>query len=161
MNLIPWRSKGKENGGSHALSPLGEFRTEMNRLFDHFFHDPFSAASQSLGDLTQWSPSLDVAETDKDVTVRAEIPGVDPKDLDIQVSGNRLRISGEKKETSEKKEQSFYRRESYYGSFTRDVELPPGVDAEKVDADYKGGVLTVHLNKMPGAAAKKIPVKTS
>jgi HSP20 family molecular chaperone IbpA len=70
-------------------------------------------------------------------------------------------ISGEKKETSEKKEQSFLHRETYYGRFSRQIELQQGVDPEKVDAEYKGGVLTVHMKKMPGAAAKKVPVKTT
>src|SRR5438270_6291170 len=129
MTLIPWRGKGKENGGT-ALAPLSEFRTEMNRLFDNFFRDPFATMGES-GHMMSWSPSLDVAETDNEVTVRAEIPGADPKDLDISVEGNRLIISGEKKETSEKKEQSFYHRETYYGSFSRQIELPQGVDPEK------------------------------
>jgi HSP20 family protein len=161
MSLIPWKGKNKENGGTQTLAPLGEFRSEMNRLFDSFFREPFGPTSESLGSLSAWAPSLDVAETDDEVTVRAEIPGVDPKDIDISVEGNRLAISGEKKETSEKKEQAFYQRETYYGRFSRQVELPQGVDPEKVDAEYKGGVLTVRLKKVPGAAAKKIPVKTS
>jgi HSP20 family protein len=159
MSLIPWRGKAKENGGT-TLAPLSEFRTEMNRLFDSFFREPFGATSESTG-LMSWSPSLDVSETGEEVTVRAEIPGADPKDLEISVEGNRLVISGEKKETTEKKEQSIYHRETYYGRFSRQIELPQGVDSEKVDAEYKGGVLMVHLKKVPGAAAKKIPVKSA
>ncbi len=161
MALIPWRGKNRENGGSQALAPLAEFRSEMNRLFDNFFHDPFGSMGESLGNLTVWSPSLDVAETDDEVTVRAEIPGADPKDIDVSVEGNRLVISGEKKGSSEKKEQSFYQKETYYGRFSRQVELPQGVDPEKVNAEYKGGVLTIHLKKAPGAAAKKITVKSA
>lgn len=161
MALIPWRGKNRENGGSQALAPLAEFRSEMNRLFDNFFHNPFGSMEESLGNLTAWSPSLDVAETDNEVTVRAEIPGADPKDIDVSVEGNRLVISGEKKESSEKKEQSFYQKETYYGRFSRQVELPQGVDPEKVNAEYKGGVLTIHLKKAPGVAAKKITVKSA
>jgi len=161
MALIPWKGKNRENGGGQALAPLAEFRSEMNRLFDSFFHDPFGSMGESLGNLSAWSPSLDVAETDNEVTVRAEIPGADPKDIDVSVEGNRLLISGEKKESSEKKEQSFYQRETYYGRFSRQVELPQGVDPNNVNAEYKGGVLTVHLKKTPGAAAKKIPVKSA
>lgn len=159
MNLIPWR--GKSGNGSQALSPLSDFRSEMNRLFDSFFSEPFGPSTEGFGQMSAWSPSLDVAETDKDVTIRAEIPGVDPKDLNITVEGNRLTISGEKKETTEKKDKSYHRRESYYGSFTRQVELPQGVDADNVEAEYKGGVLNVRLKKVPGAAAKKIAVKSS
>lgn len=162
MALIPWRGKNRENGGSQALAPLAEFRSEMNRLFDNFFHDPFGSMGESLGNLAAWSPSLDVAETDDEVTVRAEIPGVDPKDIDVSVEGSRLVISGEKKESSEKKEQSFFQRETYYGRFSRQVEVPQGVDPQKVDAEFKGGVLTIHLKKKtPGAAAKKIAVKSA
>jgi HSP20 family protein len=140
---------------------LAEFGSEMNRLFDSFFRDPFGSMGESLGNLTAWSPSLDVAETDDEVTVRAEIPGADPKDIDVSVEGNRLVISGEKKESSEKKEQSFYQRETYCGRFNRQVELPQGVDPNNVNAEYKGGVLSVRLKKVPGAAAKKIPVKSA
>ncbi len=159
MNLIPWR--GKSGNGSQGLAPVSEFRSEMNRLFDSFFRDPFWSGEEPLGSLTSWSPSLDVAETDNEVSIRAEIPGVDPKDLNITVEGNRLTISGEKKETTEKKEKSYQRRESYYGQFTRQIELPQGVDGENVEAEYKGGVLNVRLKRMPGAAAKKITVKSS
>jgi HSP20 family protein len=161
MSLIPWKGKDRENGGSRELAPLAEFRTELNRLFDSFFRDPFGETDESTGHLTAWSPSLDIAETDDEVTVRAEIPGADPKDINVSVEGNRLIISGEKRESSEKKEQSFYQRETYYGRFSRQVELPQGVDPEKVNAEYKGGVLTVYLKKAPGASAKKIPVKTA
>jgi HSP20 family protein len=161
MALVPWRGKNRENGGSQALAPLAEFRSEMNRLFDDFFRDPFGSMGESLSNLTAWSPSLDVAETNDELTVRAEIPGADPNDIDVSVEGNRLVISGEKKESSEKKEQSFYQRETYFGRFSRQVELPQGVDPEKVNAEYKGGVLTVHLKKVPGASAKKIPVKSA
>jgi HSP20 family protein len=171
MNLIPWRTKNRENDQSsrelsprsHELSPAVDFRREMDRLFDSFFREPFwpSSSEGVFGGLTAWSPSLDVAETDDEVAVRAEIPGVDPKDLNISVSGSRLVISGEKKETKESKEKDFHRRESYYGSFTREVQLPSGIDANNIDATYADGVLTVRLKKSPEAAAKKIPVKAS
>jgi HSP20 family protein len=164
MNLIPWRNKsrqGTESAGGE-LSTVVDFRREMDRLFDSFFREPFwpSAGEGVLGGLTAWSPALDVAETNDEVEVRAEIPGVDPKQLDIAVQGNRLVISGEKKETKESKENAFHRRESYYGSFTRELQLPGGVDAGKVDATYADGVLTIRLKKSPNAAPKKIPVKT-
>src|SRR5437660_412181 len=98
MSLIPWKGKNRENGGTQALAPLSEFRSEMDRLFDSFFRDPSGAMSELSGNLSAWSPSLDVAETDDEVTVRAENPGADPKDIDISVEGSRLVISGEKKE---------------------------------------------------------------
>ncbi len=91
---------------------IDQFRLEMNQLFDNFFREPLWPTSETFSGLSAWSSSLDVAETDKDVTIRAAIPGVDPKDLNVTVEGNRLVISGEKKATSEKKEQSFHRSET-------------------------------------------------
>jgi HSP20 family protein len=160
MSLIPWKGKSRQNGGM-AIAPVDQFRLEMNQLFDSFFREPLWSTNETFGGLSAWSPPLDVAETDKGVTFRAEIPGVDPKDLNITVEGNRLVISGEKKETSEKKEQSFHRRETYNGRFTRQVELPQSVDPVHVEANYNGGVLTVQLKKSAEAVPKKIPVKSS
>ena len=71
MSLIPWKGKSKENGGTQALAPLSEFRSEMNRLFDSFLQDPFGAMSESTG-LAAWSPSLDVSETDDEGTTVRE-----------------------------------------------------------------------------------------
>jgi HSP20 family protein len=101
-----------------------------------------------------------VAESDKEVIVRAEIPGIDPKELDVTVTGNQLVVSGEKKESTEKKDKGFYHNETRYGSFRRVIPLPEGVDSEHVDAQYANGVLTLKLQKTPAAAAKKIEIKT-
>jgi HSP20 family protein len=159
MALIPWKNKSDQSSDGN-LSPMVEFRNEMNRLFDTFLREPFGALSESFNSLGRWAPTLDISENEKSVTVRAELPGVDPKDLDITVTGDRLTISGEKKETSERKDKDYCHRESRYGSFTRTVQLPAGVDPQQVSADYDNGVLTVTLEKQPGAVAKKIPVKT-
>ncbi len=164
MNLIPWRNKSRQGTelGGDELSTVVDFRREMERLFESFFREPFgpSAGKGILGGLRAWSPALDVAENNDEVMVRAEIPGVDPKQLDIAVQGNRLVISGEKKDTTESKENALHRRESYYGAFTREVQLPSGVDSAKVDATYADGVLIIRLKKSPNSAPKKIPVKT-
>lgn len=159
MALIPWKNKSDQSPDGGASS-MTEFRNEMNRLFDTFFREPFGSLSESFSSLGRWAPTVDVAETEKCVTVRAELPGVDPTDLDITVTGDRLTISGEKKETSERKEKDYFHRESRYGSFSRTVQLPVGVDAQQVTADYDNGVLTITLQKSPEAVAKKIPVKT-
>ena len=105
--------------------------------------------------------AVDVAESDKEVTVRAELPGIDPKDLEVTVAGNQLVLSGEKKESSETKEKGFYHSETRYGAFHRTVPLPEGVDTEHVDAQYAHGVLTLRLAKTPQAATKRIEVKVT
>jgi HSP20 family protein len=107
----------------------------------------------------KWAPAIDVAEDDKELTVRAEVPGIDPKDLDVTVAGGQLVLSGEKKESSESKNKGFYQSETRYGSFRRAVPLPEGVDTENVDAQYANGVLTLHLAKTAPAGTKRIEVK--
>ena len=136
-------------------------RSEIDRLFDSFVREPFGALDWPSWGGGKWSPAIDVAESDKEVTVRAELPGIDPKDLDVTVSGGQLMISGEKKESSETKDKGVYHSETRYGSFHRTVPLPEGVDTEHVDAQYAHGVLTLRLAKTPQAATKRIEVKVT
>jgi HSP20 family protein len=159
MNLIPWRNKQQESRGGE-LSPLTAFRSEMDRLFDSFVREPFGAVDWPLWGGGKFSPAVDVAENDKELTVRAELPGIDPKDLEVAVTGSQLVISGEKKESSEHDGKDFYRSETRYGSFRRSLPLPDGVDTENVDAQYANGVLTLRLKKTAPAATKRIEVKT-
>jgi HSP20 family protein len=131
----------------------------MNRLMDRFFENPWSLFDQdSFPSVSGWAPSFDVTDGEKDVTVRAEIPGVDPKDVEVTVSGNLLTISGEKKDSREEKGKNVWRSECSYGSFRRSVELPEGVDADKVTAEHANGIITVRVAKSKAASAKRIPV---
>ena len=91
--------------------------------------------------------------------MRAELPGIDPKDLEVSVVGNQLVLSGEKRESSETKEKGVFHSETRYGSFRRTVPLPDGIDTEHVDAQYANGVLTLRLAKTAAAATKRIEVK--
>jgi HSP20 family protein len=127
---------------------------EMDRLFEDFFR------RGGLLREWRWSPSVDVVETNDTVVVKAELPGLEPKDVDISVSGDTLTIKGEKKEEKEEKGKTFYRMERCYGSFCRTVELPTSVEADKAKADYKNGVLEITLPKTEQVKAKKIPIKT-
>ncbi|MEN6406489.1 MAG: Hsp20/alpha crystallin family protein [Thermoguttaceae bacterium] len=159
MSLIPWKNKQPE-GRSNELSPLVALRGEMDRLFDAFLREPFQAMDwPSLGWSDKWSPAVDIAENDKELTIQAEVPGVDPKDLEVSVTGNQLVLSGEKHESSERKEKGVYHSETRYGSFRRIVPLPDGLDTEHVDAQYANGVLTLKLPKTASAQAKRIEVK--
>jgi HSP20 family protein len=135
---------------------LSTFRREMDRLFDRFFEGwPFKPSPQE----GPWAPSVDVSETAKDVVVRAEIPGMDPKNIDVSVHGDVLTLRGERKKEHEEKGEDFHRIERSYGAFSRSIRLPAEVDANKVNATYKDGVLKINLPKTEEAAVKKIEVK--
>ncbi len=158
MSLIPWRNKSRSPVRAES-SPLSTLRTEIDRLFDSVMRDPFGALDWAFPGGRDWAPTVDVAESENEVTVRAEIPGIDPKDLEVNITGNQLVLAGEKKEWSEKKEKDFYQSESRSGSFRRTIPLPPSVDAEKVEAEYANGVLTIHLQKTQKTPPKKVDVK--
>lgn len=144
------------------------FRTEMeafHRNIDRAFGNIFSGPSL-LSDV--WAsrdvvPNVDMTEDDKSFNVTVELPGMDEKDVAVSVADRVLTIRGEKKEEKEKKDKDVYRRERAYGSFRRVMELPADVDAEKIDASFRKGVLTVALPKSKEAQAKvkQIPVKAA
>lgn len=161
-NLIPWRSKVREIGDETTESAITRFHSEVDRLFERFFGEPFWGGFRLLPGwrpwAAGWTPSLDVSETEEAVTVRAEVPGVDPKDIDISVSGDVLVISGEKREEREERHENYYRAERSFGSFRRSVPLPASVDRDKISAEYDKGVLTIRLAKSEKAVAKRIPV---
>lgn len=152
MSLIPWRNKQPER--ELMEPPIAALRGEVGRLFDAFLHEPFEFGSEG-----QFLPAVDIEERDNDVIVRAELPGIEPKDLDVSISGNQLILSGEKKERHEEKQKGFFRSEIQFGSFRRVVPLPEGVDPDKVDAHFSNGMLTLNLTKTPASAPKRIPVK--
>jgi HSP20 family protein len=161
MNLIPWKHKERTAG-----LPASGFRTEMDQLFQSFFGDAFSPIATSAWGAAPWGSEgwglpLDIEETDKEILIRAEIPGVKPEELDLAISGNSLVISGEKKESEERKDKGYLYQERRFGSFRREVALPTAVDANNVDAEYKDGVLHVKLQKSEEALAKRIHVKAS
>lgn len=158
MSLIPWKNKSKEPVRPET-SPLATLRTEFDRLFDSVVRDPLGALDWALPGGRGWVPAVDVAENDVEFTVRAEIPGVDPNELEVNITGNQLVLAGEKKESSEKKGKDFYQSESRYGSFRRSIPLPQSVDPEKVEAEYAQGVLTIHLKKIQESTPKKVEVK--
>jgi HSP20 family protein len=133
---------------------LSSLRDEMNDLFSRFW----TSASEPFG-LAEWSPALDVSETDEAVLVNVEIPGIDPKDLDISVVGDTLTIRGEKTDETEQSGRNYHRVERRYGSFTRSLTLPASVDADNVTATVKQGVLEVRLPKKEEARAKRIEVQ--
>jgi HSP20 family protein len=159
MNLIPWKNKQRSENSGEPTSLLA-LRHEMDRLFDAFIREPFGALDWSWWPQGKWMPAVDIAESENDVTVRAELPGMDPKDLDVHLVGNQLTLAGEKKDASEEHGENYYHSETHYGSFRRSITLPEGIDTEKVEADYANGILTLRMKKTKPTTAKKIEVKT-
>jgi HSP20 family protein len=129
-------------------------------MFDRFFTEPWGVLEPKGFREGGLFPRLDVSETDNDVTVRTEIPGLDSKDLNVSISDSTLTISGEKKEEKEREGENFYHCERRFGSFRREVELPMGIDPDKVTAEYENGVATIRVAKKPTAKPKHIPVQT-
>ncbi len=158
MSLIPWRNKSKEPVRAD-VSPLAALRAEIDRLFEAVTGDAFGALDWAVSGNRGWLPPVDIAESEDEFTVRAEIPGIDPKDLQVNISGNQLVLAGEKKESSESKAKDFYQTESRYGAFRRSIALPDSVDQEKVEAEYVNGVLTIRLKKLQSAPPKKVEIK--
>jgi len=122
------------------------------------FGDFFGEESDGWG-MRMLSPPLDISETDTEVRVRLDLPGVEAKEIDIQVNGNQLTIAGERKEEKEEKGETFHRVERRAGRFSRSFTLPCGVDENKVDATYHDGVLSVTLPKTEESKSRRITVK--
>jgi HSP20 family protein len=141
------------------LAPFKEFermRRDMDRLWDSFFEGGLRRGTEGEG---EWLPSLDVAETKNELVVKAEVPGMEPKDIDISLSDGVLTIKGEKKQEKEEKEADYHLVERSYGAFTRLVRLPKEVQSEKISASYKDGILKVTLPKSEEAKKKEIKIK--
>jgi HSP20 family protein len=140
------------------LAPFRDFermRRDMDRLWESFFERGVRRAE----DEGEWLPSLDVAETKNEIVVKAEVPGLDPKDIDISLSDGLLTIKGEKKQEREEKEEDYHLVERSYGTFTRSIGLPKEVQRDKINASYKNGVLKVVLPKSEEAKKKELKIK--
>jgi HSP20 family protein len=151
-----------------ARHPLFDLRADMDRLFDSFVHrfpsfpmgrdlldwEPFRGLERGLGMAT---PHVDLTETDKGYEVVAELPGLDQKDIDVELKDDVLTLSGEKKEEREETRKEYRVSERQFGSFRRSFRLPSEIDQNKISADFKNGVLTITLPKT--AAAQKLTRK--
>ncbi|MCK4417815.1 MAG: Hsp20/alpha crystallin family protein [Candidatus Latescibacteria bacterium] len=146
MALVRWR-------------PLGDFvdvRDEIDRLFDTFLPVKFKAEYPVTA---AWAPRVDVAETDNEVIVTTELPGVERKDVKLSVEDNVLTIGGEKKQEKETKEKNYHCVERRYGTFSRSFTLPTRIQADKVKATFKDGILIIKLPKVEEAKTKEIPIE--
>jgi len=130
------------------------------REFDRIFRETFPGffGEQELSTRT-WAPPVDIYETENALVLKADVPGVDPKDVDIRVENGVLYLKGERKFEKEVKEENYHRCERCYGAFTRSFSLPSSIDAEKVSAEYKDGQLTLTLPKKEEAKPKTIKIE--
>lgn len=141
------------------LAPFSDFdrmRREMDRLWDSFFEGDVERRGRED---SVWLPSVDVSETKNDLVVKAELPGMNPKDIDISLTDGHLMIKGQKKQEKEEKDEDYHFVERSYGSFVRAVHLPKEVQHEKISASYKNGVLKIVLPKSQEAKTKEVKIK--
>lgn len=138
----------------NPMREMLELRSEFDRLFD---------AALDMPSMTQpggsWGVALDVTEDEDEFTVVASAPGLEADDFDITVNNNVLTIQGEYRDESEEETKQYHLRERRYGRFTRSVSLPATVEADKIEANYEKGLLTIHLPKAEVARPKRIEVK--
>ena len=137
--------------------PFREFSTLQDRMNRLFRETQGNSQEESLTS-SSFAPAVDVYEDEHNVTLKIEVPGIEEKDIDVRIENNTLTVHGERKIEKEEKEENYRRVERQYGSFTRTFNLPPTVDAEKVQADYDKGVLKVTLPKKAEAKPKQIKV---
>lgn len=158
---------------AEAWRPFDALRREVEQLFDDFGHNFLRLPTRRslFGFEPLWrreaaweaAPAVDIAESEKAYEITAELPGMDEKNIEVKVANGNLTIRGEKQEEKEEKKKDYYLHERHFGSFERSFEMPEGVDADRIEANFKKGVLTVTLPKKPEAQtpAKKIEVKAA
>ncbi len=165
FSLTPWKRRQttlpvrREETGLEMWEPLTRFRQELDSLMDEFFSSRFGELSPLVG----WEPGrpspweFGWEEKDDEYLLSAEIPGFEPEEIEVKLSGNVLTVRAEHKEEKSDKEGATYR----YGEFYRTMTLPPGIDTDKIDARYHSGVLEVHLPKSEEFQGRRIEVKQS
>jgi HSP20 family protein len=136
------------------LFGIEAFRRDMDKLFEDFF----SFAPTSLTD-SRWNPTVDVEEDGKAIHVKAEIPGIDEKDLSVTLENNLLTITGEKKEEREEKNRRYLVSERRFGSFRRTIALPEGAKKDGIEASFKNGVLRIEIPKEESAKPNRIKIE--
>jgi HSP20 family protein len=140
------------------LFPLVRFRDSLDRFFDDFLEAPVLPAKKE-GNGKMFVPAVDLKETENALIMETELPGLESKDITVQVEGDLLSIRGERKQEKEEKTRTYYRQECSYGVFERHVRLPAEIDRDKVEAAYLNGVLKVTLPKKAGAQLKSVTIK--
>jgi HSP20 family protein len=160
MNLRSLIPIGRQRSVARADHPFISLQREVDRLFDDFTKG-FPSFTDFGNGMTNMLPTMDVAETDKEIEITAELPGLEEKDVQINVVDNVLTIRGEKKAEKEQKDKNYRLVERSYGSFERSLELPENVNADAIKANIDKGVLKVTVPKPAPAQVKKVEVKAA
>lgn len=129
------------------------FGKRFSDIMDEFFSDAVATRRNSF------APSIDISETEKQYVIDVEVPGMNKKDINLNVENNTLTISGERKFEKEEDNKQYHRVESHYGSFTRSFSLPENADYDSIDASYKNGILTITVDKSEKSLKKQIEIK--
>ena len=146
MTLVRWR----------PTRDLVNVHDAMDRLFSDFFGTGLDRGDKVLG--TVWNPYVDIAETDDEIMVSAELPGIGKDDVKISLHDNTLILRGEKKQQNQEKKENYHRVERSYGAFQRSISLPAATESNKIKAKFKDGVLRITLPKKEEAKLKEIPI---
>jgi HSP20 family protein len=153
-SIIPWKKEDRPLARRRDVDdPFDLLQRRMNSVFDDFIGRSPSELWSGFGD--NFAPQTDVSETEKEVRISAELPGLEEKDLDVTLSGDLLTIKGEKKEEQNEEKGDCWHHERSYGYFERTVQLPQAVDTDKASAKFKNGVLNVTIPKKPGAQSAR------
>ena len=157
MAIERWRPRwGLVPGG--PLRGLARMEREMEDLFGRFFPE---GAWPRMGEGRGWAPAVDMLDRKDEIVLRADLPGMEQKDVEVTVQEGMLTVKGERKEEKEMKEEDYYCCERWAGTFSRTLALPAGVDTEKVKATFRNGVLEIHIPKAERAKGKTIEIKAA
>lgn len=154
MAILRWRPIGQRVERWDPFREVGDFQSELNRVFDGFFG---RTGTMPGGDRV-WAPAVDMYETKDDLVVTAELPGVNEKEVQLSITGDVLSLRGERTLNQDTSQENFHRGERWYGRFERHLSLPISVQADKVKATYRDGVLTITLPKAEEIKPKSIKI---
>jgi HSP20 family protein len=146
MTIVRWE----------PLREIGSLQSEMNRLFNTVFDAPSSGASGAV--LRRWVPAMDLVESEDHFVMRADLPGMSEQDIEIELEEGTLTVSGERKAEHEEREEGFHRVERSFGSFSRSLTLPKGIDADAVSASFDRGVLEIRIPKPEARKPRRIAI---
>jgi HSP20 family protein len=149
MALVRWE----------PVRELTSLQNEMNRLFNTFFDTPTTGNGGNGTTLRRWIPPMDLVETDEHFVLKADLPGLDEGDVNIEVEDNVLTVSGERKAEHEDKREGYVRVERAYGAFRRSLTLPEGIDPEGVSASFDNGVLEVRIPKPEERKPRRVAIQ--
>ena len=145
---------------SDPIRSLRSMHDAMDRLFSDHFFAPFGQWGLNQTDgFRSFTPKVDISETENEIKVRAEVPGIDPDDVSIEVTEDTLSIAGSIDKSNEEKDENYYRMERQSGRFSREFMLPAKIDAETVQAEAKNGVVAITLTKLPSEQKRKVEIK--